>query len=595
MRASNCVPKIRVGVSALLLATGACASPDRVIEPVAATPNLTVSTSVPDVPGSRRWSSQSDSALWQAVMDRDSLFAIGLKDPGQARGVARGRPVLSRANWANGIAHFASRSGIHIVTADSTHLPVILARLDNVSILAAFRRLPFVDYVEPAKMHVMYFASHCDDGFLGSGGSSGGSSSAQTNYGGPLNPVPLPGQPGLADSIGNEFRAMQIDKAWFFSTGAGVTIGITDTGVDTDPPSEFSTGYVNTGSSSGRSFWVDNLKSRTYPFWGTVPTCAHGTHIAGLAAAPRNGRSVVGAAYASNLVEVYQADGENPDVVLAGEAIHEAVQPPMNAKVVIMAWGEYNWYDNVSNEINAHYYNDDVMFVGAAGTCPFGSLCPQMGSAVFPADKEEVLAVTGANYPDGTRPYNMFDYGTKSGILAYTNLPTTGFQTPTIVVSGGSSAATGVVGGIAALVRARYPSLNNRAVMDRLIQTAGSKCSDLYVTWRNSMVNALAAVGGQCPVITGPAQVQITSPNRSVTATYHVVATGDNSGQYTYSWTAGGGASGTTVTQTFWSNSTWTSYTDYASVTVTDPVTGFIVTRWFPVYVSLTCRPHTVC
>src|SRR4029077_18355381 len=102
--------------------------------------------------------------------------------------------------------------------------------------------------------------------------------------------------------------------------------------------------------------------------------------------------------------------------------------------------------------------------------------------------------------------------------------------------------------------------------------------------WRNSMINAVAALGGPCLLITGPAQVQIISPNRSVAATYHVVGTGDNSGQYTYSWTANGGATGTTVSQTFWSNSSWMSYTDYASVTVRDPVTGVVITRNFPVY-----------
>lgn len=101
------------------------------------------------------------------------------------------------------------------------------------------------------------------------------------------------------------------------------------------------------------------------------PACSHGTRIAGLATAPRYGSSIVGAAYRANLYSVHQADSENPDVENAGLAIHDAVVNG-HARVVIMAWGEEHWYDNVANEITYHCYNDDVMFVGAAGTCPLG-------------------------------------------------------------------------------------------------------------------------------------------------------------------------------------------------------------------------------
>lgn len=129
-----------------------------------------------------------------------------------------------------------------------------------------------------------------------------------------------------------------------------------------------------------------------------------------------------------------------------------------------------------------------------------------MSTAVFPAEMEEVLAATGAN-GSGSRPGNMYDYGTKSGVVAYTNLPTTGIGSNTIVNLAGSSASAGVVGGVAALVRARYLYMNNQAVMDRLISTSGGECAGLNgAAWRDAVVNAYAALGGIC-ITRGVSQV----------------------------------------------------------------------------------------
>jgi len=132
-----------------------------------------------------------------------------------------------------------------------------------------------------------------------------------------------------------------------------------------------------------------------------------------------------------------------------------------------------------------------------------------METAVFPAEMEEVLAVTGAD-SNGTRPSDMYDFGTKSGVLAYTNLASTGLRTTTLQNISGSSGATGIIGGIATLVRSRYPAMTNRNVMDRLIATAGTTCGGNNMpAWRDALVNAYAALGGVCidgtPI--GPSQV----------------------------------------------------------------------------------------
>src|SRR6185436_17171129 len=93
------------------------------------------------------------------------------------------------------------------------------------------------------------------------------------------------------------------------------TVGITDTGLDTDGSSEFSPTNVASGESAGRTLTL-------YSNRGTFsPVCSHGTRITGLVAAPKNGRSIVGVAYRANIVGAYQADGENPNVFDAAGAI----------------------------------------------------------------------------------------------------------------------------------------------------------------------------------------------------------------------------------------------------------------------------------
>jgi len=95
-------------------------------------------------------------------------------------------------------------------------------------------------------------------------------------------------------------------------------------------------------------------------------------------------------------------------------------------------------------------------------------------------------------------------------VLAFTNLATTGLHTDAIVNIAGSSGATGITGGIATLVRSRYPSMTNRDVMNRLMNTSGRACRGIYApAWRDALVNAYAALGGICISgdFVGPSQV----------------------------------------------------------------------------------------
>ena len=122
------------------------------------------------------WVDLPDSVLWQEIVDRDTVIAVGLKVPGTSRGVERGAPQIPGSVWVGAIHSLNAVSGFRIVSADSTHLPVVRGKPRDVATLSLIRRLPFVDYVEPAIQRVRYSSDNgCDSG--GSGDSP---------FGGPL-------------------------------------------------------------------------------------------------------------------------------------------------------------------------------------------------------------------------------------------------------------------------------------------------------------------------------------------------------------------------------------------------------------------------
>lgn len=361
--------------------------------------------------------------------------------------------------------------------------------------------------------------------------------------------------------------------------------------IDDSFAAPFGSGHYATVDSYGRQPFYQNT-SGSGP--DASPQCDHETRLANIAAAPRDGIGVVGIAYRANVYSNYFEDGVyNTDEAAASAAVYY-IGVYAHAKVITMAWGSLTGNSGISDTIDNLYYNYDVMFVGAAGTCWGGTgYCPNMGSAVFPASKGEVLAATGANW-DGSRPTDNYDWGANfEGVLTYTTLATVGLGSGTASDLGGSSASTGVIAGVAALVRSRYPWLNAHDAMYRILNTDGAICRDPPPAWRPGMVNALAAVGGPCILqINGPTTINITAPTDYATADYSVTVIGDNSANYTYSWSTQ--HPGNTTTAYFYANG-WTPYQSYVTVTATDPATGASVTRTLSIYMNSTDGSGGAC
>ncbi|HEX5726342.1 MAG TPA: S8/S53 family peptidase [Longimicrobiaceae bacterium] len=412
---------------------------------------------------------KSDAELWALIAESGGGAMVGLKAPGAARGFWKGRVLLDRGQWANARGAVLGQKGVSVVRIDDL-LPTVEVRLAGPAALQAIRKLPMVDYVEP-----VYVADDLH-AFAGVGGCGWGSAwTGDRQY------------TASGDVYSQKFTAMNIPSAWTLSSGAGITIGLIDTGISSGQGQFLST--FTAGESYGRTL---RLMYVSPSFSSAYDACGHGTRMAGIIAAPRDGRSVGGIAYRSNLVSVRHADGVA--AVSSSDAKYSVRGAVQNgSQVVVMAWESLNWWWQVSDEIEYWHYSRPVLFFGAAGTsgCGDGILD---SNVVFPADMPEVVAVTGITYPGGGVPCGIHR-GSDVELTAYLDVPSTGQYTNDVVGMGGSSNATAVVGSIAALAWSRTPTLTRDQLRARLHQ------SGAYYPGRHSeqgygLVNALKAVRG---------------------------------------------------------------------------------------------------
>ena len=411
---------------------------------------------------------KSDAELWSLVQFSEGRVAIGLKRPGVARGVYRGRILVDRNQRAQGRAAVLAQPGVQLLSEDDL-LPVIEVRLADQAALSALRKLPFVDYVEP-----VLIAQELPQ-FAGIGGCGWGSTwTGDRQY------------TSTGDVYSQKFTGMGIPAAWGYSSGSGIKIGLIDSGISSGQGQFVST--FTAGQSYGRTLTLLRISSQS----SVYDDCGHGTRMAGIIAAPWDGQNVGGIAYRASLVSVRHASGvaavNSSDAKTSVRAANQ-----YGAQVIVMAWESLNWLWQVSDEIEYWHYSRQVLFFGAAGTsgCWDGILD---SNVIFPADMPEVVAVTGVTYPSGGVPCGIHR-GSQVELTSYLDVPSTGRYTADVVGMGGSSNATAVAGGVAALVWSYNPWMTRDQLRARLQQTAQ------YYPSRHSeqgygLMNAVRAVRG---------------------------------------------------------------------------------------------------
>jgi len=280
------------------------------------------------------------------------------------------------------------------------------------------------------------------------------------------------------------FDKHNITQAWSQSTGAGIGVGVIDTGLSSSQPklgSEFRDGW----SSNSRTvqkygtfidsnwWWSNNID-------GPNDKCGHGTSMAATIAAPRNDEFMpVGVAYDCNLVSYRGTE----DVLLNDYHERKGVSNALKAlgnrsdvKIISMSIG-YPWsIGNVKDAVRYANGKGKLIFAAGGTSLDFTNWYP----VIFPASMSETVAVTGITDQSG---YNQCDTCHDGSEIEFTVVMqrqnnsnrtgvTLGFYDGDDDYVGGSSVATATTAGIAALVWAKHPTWSKSQVLNKLRQSA---------------------------------------------------------------------------------------------------------------------------
>ena len=277
--------------------------------------------------------------------------------------------------------------------------------------------------------------------------------------------------------------ALDVYSAQDQARGDGVIVAVIDSGVDAQHPDL--AGRVLPGTGFGSSKGTD----------GTTDTDGHGTGMAGIIAANGRNGGALGIAPGARILPIASADEKDQfalDVV--GDSIRWAADH--GAKVINLSLGFSSSVTPTLVKAVNYAIEKDVVLVAATGN--------EGKEVSAPANIGGVIAVAGTNREG--KPWKSSNIGADTVLAA----PAEGIVTtaPESVYSSGyaemdgTSAASAIVSGVAALVRAKHPEMPAKDVVNALIRTA----KDLADPGRDAttgfgLVNPMGALTAQFPPV----------------------------------------------------------------------------------------------
>jgi type VII secretion-associated serine protease mycosin len=307
--------------------------------------------------------------------------------------------------------------------------------------------------------------------------------------------VAVAAPPVRADAVRDgqwHLKFLKVAQAHRVTQGAGVTVAVIDTGVDAGHP-DLAGAVV-----AGTDLTTTPAGSRD----GRTDLDGHGTAMAGLIAARGRGgaRGALGIAPKAKILPIRVADSLAPSNTDSPAAIAWAVSH--GADVISMSFAGRDPSDEVRAAVEAAL-RAGVVLVAGAGNRPLSEWVD------FPAAYPGVLAVAGVDRQGRHAAVSVTGPEVQLAAPAVDVVSTdrrggTGYRQGT-----GTSDATAIVAGAAALVRARYPDLPAAEVVHRLTATArdagAAGRDDEYGFGVLDLVGALTAVVPPLPAATTPA------------------------------------------------------------------------------------------
>ncbi len=269
-----------------------------------------------------------------------------------------------------------------------------------------------------------------------------------------------------------------VAEAWDVTRGdSSLIVAVLDTGIDTNHPDlqgQFVGGWDFVGKDSVPQ--DDN---------------GHGTHVSGLvAAAADNGRGISGVAPGARVmpIKVVTATGIGSHLQIA-QGIEYAVHN--GARILNLSLGGSEPSETLRRAV-AYAWDSGALVVAAAGN-------ENSSAPVYPAAWPNVIGVGATNVDDTRAPFSNFG--------GYVAISAPGVAILSTTMGGsyeawpGTSMATPLVSGVAALLWSRYPNLTNAEVRALLLETTDHIGSASYdgggwnAEYGHGLVNAARAVG----------------------------------------------------------------------------------------------------
>ncbi|MFJ2028971.1 S8 family serine peptidase [Streptosporangium sp. NPDC087985] len=268
-------------------------------------------------------------------------------------------------------------------------------------------------------------------------------------------------------------RAMNVEQAWKVTRGAGVTVALVDSKVD-DGVEELR-GRVVSGPETGAAAPEGDLSKD----W-------HGTAMASLiAGAGRGDGGLLGAAPEARILSlpVVLLEGNGDQTVLPKEDQRTGADSPLarairyavnhGAKVVSMSLGAYGPH-RAEREAVSYALSRGVVLVAAVGNDGGSDYAIDNATSFwnFPAGYSGVIGVGAIDSAGRPAPFSS------DNLSVLVSAP--GVGVPVVTPGGeygfseGTSSATALVAGVAALIKAKYPDIPPYLVSQALTSTARS-------------------------------------------------------------------------------------------------------------------------